>query len=163
MPVPFPLSGNARREADPEDRPATLAALHGERAAMLRHDRVADRKAEPRRFLGGVERLEDAPALLRGHAGTSVGDLGHHPLTVAARRDPDLAALRLRLAGVEDQVQEHLAQKRLAPLYTERRRREVLLEADRAELRARADELDRLPQDGVEVEDGAGGARRVGL
>src|SRR2546428_11783349 len=111
MPVPFPLSGNARREADPEDRPATLAALHGELAAMLRHDRVADRKAEPRRFLGGVERLQGAPALLRGHARASGGDLRHPPLTVAAPRGPGLAALRLRLAGVYDQGHEHFAQK----------------------------------------------------
>src|SRR5439155_14917046 len=105
--------------------------------AVLRDDRIADRKTESRRVLGRVERLEDARAVLPWHARAPVGDLRDHPLPVASPAHTHLAPRGLRLAGVQDQVHEHLSQERLASLHSERPGGKVLLETDRSELGTR--------------------------
>src|SRR6266571_669847 len=156
--------GRLRRwEAQPEDRAASIAIQDSQVATVLRDDRVADRKPEPGRVLGRVERLEDARPVLPRDAGAAVGDLRDHPLLLAPRAHTHLTPRGLSLAGVQDQVHEHLSQERLASLHAQRLGGKILLEADRSELGTRPHEIDRLQENAAQVEDDAWRGCRIGV
>ena len=78
---------------------------------MAAHDVVGDAEPEPGALadaLGGEERIEDALQMLGSDAAAVVLDLHRHVAVARLGRDPDGAAVADRLAGVHDQVQEHL-------------------------------------------------------
>src|SRR5262245_37687964 len=96
------------------------APLGLELRAMLAGDGVADGESQPRGILRRVERLEHPRRLRIGHAGAPIRDLGDDSVLLPPGHDPDLAAFRLRLAGVEHQVQKDLSQHCLVSLDDQR-------------------------------------------
>jgi len=96
-------------------------ALDRDLAAQLADDAVTDRQPQPgpdADRLGGEEGIEDARLDLGGDAVSGIADLDGDPTASRGARDQaDLvlvgAALRDGLRGVDDQVDEHLAQARL--------------------------------------------------
>src|SRR5687768_3926553 len=81
-------------------------------AAVAEDDGVADRQAQPHTGgLGADERLEQMLGDFPGDAGAAVLDRhADMPVGAAARADPQAAdgALRYRLDGVADEVDQHL-------------------------------------------------------
>ena len=104
------------RQLDVERRAAIRPRLETDAAAVLLHDRVGDRQAEPGAladFLRREERVEDLRLQIVGDSGAVVVDLEHDgfPIGVVPRADDeDAAAVRRqhRLLGVDHQVQQHL-------------------------------------------------------
>src|SRR5207248_4948600 len=88
--------------------------LHG--ALVFLNDAVAHREPETRPGgLRRVERIEDPRERFRGDAGARVPDHETQPartLWDRSRLDPDLAALGHGLAGIREEVHEHLLEGR---------------------------------------------------
>ncbi len=107
-----------RGRGHPEDhrRPAPLAAVQGDVAAVAAHEAVGDGETEPEpaHALRGEERLEGTPAHVLRHAGPGVGDRDHRPARLAPGADGDAAAPRHGVHRVQDQVGDHLAELRVA-------------------------------------------------
>src|SRR5687767_9132278 len=83
-----------QRQAHGEDRPAAGRTGGRHLAAVLLHDLVADRQAEPGAFahgLGGEERIEDAAEDLGRNSGPRVGDGDNSGPVLLPRLDRDLA------------------------------------------------------------------------
>lgn len=115
------------RKVDPERRALVLGALHGDRTAVLLGDPVGGREAETAALsdlLGGEERLEDTVLRLLVHAGSGIRDrqdrVGSGPFDAKPlgsggiemdriRGDRQLTPRpRHRVAGIDDQVHQHL-------------------------------------------------------
>src|SRR6266849_5587130 len=109
----------ADRKRDAEGAPRARGALHVDAPAVRRHHGVADGEPEPgprADVLGGEEGVEDAAEQVRRDAGAVVTDRHVNPLTLGACRDPEVAARGDRVAGVGEQVHEHLVQLRRVAL-----------------------------------------------
>src|SRR5205823_13733990 len=107
-----------RREVDREERAACAARRRAHVAAVLGDDALRDEEPEPAAaVLGGEERVEDVPAVLRLDAGPGVGDLDDTPdlgaAALLARPHLDGAAPFRCLDGVQDDVHEDLLDLRL--------------------------------------------------
>src|SRR5690606_13350841 len=79
------------------------------------HDAVGDRQPQPGAAadrLAGVERIEDARQYVGGNAAAAVGDADPGLAVLGAGGDDDGAAVLDRLAGVDQQVHEHLVDLR---------------------------------------------------
>jgi hypothetical protein len=107
----------AFRENDGDARSPAKDALDGQRAAVQLHDHPRQRQAQsrPARRVGIgradlVERHEHAVDIFGGHADSGIGhgDL-HPPRPVPSHRYLDRAVRRRKLAGVGDQLRQHLA------------------------------------------------------
>ena len=147
-------SGGGQRQRQREPRALPDRAVAVNRAVVLAHDAVGDRQAEARAAadrLGREERIVDARQLLRRNAGAGVGDLGDHAIAVDARRDRQPAAARHRVAGVEEQVQEHLLQLMLDAEHRHRPRRELAPDLDAADLELMLEQREHVGDDGVEI------------
>src|SRR5829696_8991835 len=112
------------RQRDREGGAAAGAAAHLHLAAVLLDDALAHPEAEAGALalpLGGEERLEDVAQRLLGDAGAVVLHLDQHLTAVGedhlgvrlardTRRHANRAAGRHRLLGVEQEIEEDLAQ-----------------------------------------------------
>src|SRR5207248_840028 len=101
------------RQSDAEGAPGAGRALDVDPPAVGRHHRVAHREPEPRpaaHVLGGEEGVEDAAEDGGRDAGPVVADRDAHRVALGARHDPDVTRARDRVAGVGEQVHEHLVQ-----------------------------------------------------
>ena len=126
---------------------------------MLFDDAPAERQPEARplaRGLRGEERIEDLPLDIRGDAGAGVrdGQLEPRPGRIQSRRDLDpteggLAAHRLM--GIGDEVHEHLVE--LMGIGPEHRQLVGQVQDDLDAVRPKlvAQQLDRVPDDLVEL------------
>ena len=106
--------------------PCPTRALAVDRALVLAHDAVGDRQAEAGALadrLGREERIVDARQVLARNARPGVADFGHDSPVFDARADRQPAALRHRVARVQEQVQEHLLQLVLDAEHHRRRSR----------------------------------------
>ena len=97
----------------------TQPATHAHRAAVILHDRLRDPESEPGALapLRGEERLEDLREHVVRDPLARVADLDLHPLAsnelrldtgARLRRHGDGPALRHRIGGVQDEVEDHL-------------------------------------------------------
>src|SRR5437867_7255503 len=103
----------ADRQPDAEGAPGAGRALDVDPPAVGRHHRVAHREPEPRpaaHVLGGEEGVEDAAEDGGRDAGPVVADRDAHRVALGARHDPDATRARDRVAGVGEQVHEHLVE-----------------------------------------------------
>ena len=117
-------SGSVEREA----RALADGAVAGDRAAVLLHDAVGDRQAEAGALadlLRREERIVDPRELFGRNPGAGVGDFDRRAdRALRLRDDREPAALRHRVARVQEQVQEHLLELVLDALHDDRRARE---------------------------------------
>src|SRR5436190_10242997 len=102
-----------RRQLDQEVRPPAAVGLDGDVSAVLLDDAVRDRKPEAGSgadLLRREERVEDPLLELPRDPGARVRELDPDPVGVGGSADPDRlsARLRERVAGVREQVDEHL-------------------------------------------------------
>ena len=126
----------ADRQANRERRALARGGADVDRAAALRDDAVDGREPEARARADGLrreERLEDAARVSLVHADARVGDLEHDVTAVVARRDRQRAAAGHRVARVDGEVQQHLADLARVGLDGSQFRLEV--EVDAARLR----------------------------
>src|SRR5579871_1297604 len=105
------LGGGGPGHAD--QRPLAGDAAEGDLAAVVANDACGDGEAQSRpfaAFLGGEERIEDRQEVLGGDPGAVVPHLDADALPGldGLRGYLDLAALARGVAGVEQQVDEHL-------------------------------------------------------
>src|SRR5437667_2319737 len=101
------------RQPDAEGAPGAGRALDVDPPAVGRHHRVTHREPEPRpaaHVLGGEEGVEDAAEDGGRDAGPVVADRDAHRVALGARHDPDVTRARDRVAGVGEQVHEHLVE-----------------------------------------------------
>src|SRR5580658_6952788 len=116
----FGLGGDslaAQREIEGEGGSLPGMALHANLSGVFLDDAVGDGKAEAgaaglafaRRSLGGEERIVNALNMLRGNAGSGIGDADADALPVE-RGHAQRAAARHGVFCVQEQVQEHLLQ-----------------------------------------------------
>src|SRR5712671_4423226 len=120
-------SGGAQRQEHPEGGAGARRALHFDAPVVRRDDAVCDREPEAgptADVLGREERLEDASEALRRNARTVVADADARIGVVEARADPDVAAGGRGVAGVRQQVHEHLVHA--AGIALDRRQRLVV-------------------------------------
>src|ERR1700694_410108 len=100
---------------DGEPRSAADLALNIDPSPMPAHDRVGHRQAEPGPLpdrLGSEKRLEDAVEVLFLNAAARGLETDPDLAGARARRDRDRPARLDRLAGADDQVEEHLVEPR---------------------------------------------------
>ncbi len=107
-----------RRQLDRKGRSLADGALHANLAVVRFHDITAGGQPEAGPSLArgvgpalrGVERLEDVPQRFRRHAGAVVAhvEVDRVGLRVVAQLHEDHAPLRHRLAGIDQQIQQHL-------------------------------------------------------
>src|SRR5690606_21337983 len=96
-----------------------LLALHLDPAVVLGHDAVGDRQAQPGAAadrLAGVARVEDPRQRVGSAAAAVVGDADPGLAVLGAGGDGDRAAVLDRLAGVDQQVDQHLVDLRQVAL-----------------------------------------------
>ncbi len=122
--------GLDHRQVDLEDRALAGLAVRPHVTAVLLHRAVHRREPQAGAFagrLGGVERLEDPLQRLAVHPVSGIGHRQHHvpardhrhvrmslqtvrPQLGVPALDQQVPSLRHRVAGVEDQVHQHLLQ-----------------------------------------------------
>src|SRR5438034_534838 len=98
-------------QTDGEPRSAALLTLDLDRSTVPAHDRVRHRQAEAGPLsdrLRREKRLEDPMEMLFWNAAARVVETNPGLARAGAGRDRDRAARLDRLAGVDDQVEEHL-------------------------------------------------------
>src|SRR4051794_19912382 len=103
------LSGD--REGHAEERAARRDRLDLEATAVPGDDAVAHRETEAGALadgLGAEERLEDALRDLGRHAAAVVANRHDGRAVAGEGRDPDVARAGDGIAGVADEMQEHL-------------------------------------------------------
>src|SRR5262245_59557058 len=100
------------RPADREDRPRPAPILRGDTSGVGLDDALADRQAQAHpRLLGADERLEDLRPQPGRQPGAAVADPHRQPRPASRPGlDADGAAGPRRLQGVEQQVEQHLAE-----------------------------------------------------
>src|SRR3954453_23434730 len=108
-----PRGGRGGRQHQREPRPLSNCAVAADHPVVLVDDPVGNRQAEPGPAadrLRREERIVDAGQLLGRDPGPGIGDLGERLAVDDARRHREPAAARHRIAGVQEQVEEHLLQ-----------------------------------------------------
>src|SRR5262245_58944217 len=103
------LWNRRRRDSDVDPRALAQLGLDADRASRFPDDRPADRQPETTPVRPGRRKwFEDTREVLWGDTGSAVGDDDHHTLVEISGRDGQLAAPAGRLAGVREQIQQHL-------------------------------------------------------
>src|SRR5271157_594120 len=119
------------RQANPEDAAPSRRRLDLDLAAVAANDFVGDRKAKAGAFsdaLGGKKRIEDPIDHLRRDATTVILDAEHHLVALAPHHHADRTLPLDRLAGIQDQIDQHLLDL-LRRAVDARDRRELFLDA----------------------------------
>src|SRR5690242_1612134 len=99
-------------EFDVEAGAGTGAVDEADAAPVGLDDLAAQRQAQARaELLGALERAEDLLAPVAGHAGTVVDDVDRHAVTLAPYGDLHRALAVAGLAGVAQQVDQHVLEQ----------------------------------------------------
>src|SRR6185437_13542066 len=149
------LGHHRRRQHQREAGALSNRAVASDHPVVLVDDPVGDRQAEAGAAadrLGGEERIVDARQLLWRDPRSGVGNLGDRLAVDNARRHRQPAALRHRVARVEEQVEKHLLQLVLDAADDDRRGRQIAPHLDLPDLELMFEQREDVGDDGVQID-----------
>src|SRR5690349_13958361 len=113
MPLPL-LRGRLERKLDGYLGPATRSAGDLDRTAMVSNDTMSDSEPESGTapaWLGREEGIEDSGEVLGRYAATVVANAHRSVAVPHTCRDPDVTAVRNRIARVGKHIHENLVER----------------------------------------------------